>query len=121
MTTCDPAAVAAMSTDFWKLLRSYEALAAALPPERTARAEAQTRYASDRLTRHLETMGMKLVSFDGMAVGTDLPIVVVNAEELSEYDALEVETTLEPAIIAEGVVVQMARVIAKGAEHVSGN
>lgn len=121
MTTCTPTAIAAISTDFWKLLRSYEGLAATLPVERTTRAAAQARYAANRLELHLDALGMKLVSFDGERIGAELPLIAVNADEFTQGDILEVETTLEPAIVAEGTVVQMARVIAKRMNDVSGN
>lgn len=108
---------AAMATDYWKLLRSFEKVAAAAPADSTNRLMAQARFAGSRLAGHLADAGMELATFDGEEITPTIPVVAINADECGEYARTIVSSTVEPAIIAGGRVLLQARVVAAEGEE----
>ena len=105
---------AAMATDYWKLLRSYEKVAATAPPESANRLLAQARFASSRLAVHLGNAGMELETFDGQEITPEIPVLAINAEECTNFERTVIASTVEPALLMGGRVLLHARVI--GAE-----
>lgn len=103
---------AAMATDYWKLLRSFERIAASAPPKSSNRLLAQARFAGSRLSGHLATAGMELAIFDGQEITPTIPVVAINADECGDYKRIVVASTVEPAVVSDGKVIIQARVIA---------
>lgn len=103
---------AAMATDYWKLLRSFERIAATAPPESANRLLAQARFAGSRLSGHLADAEMELAVFDGQEMTPAIPAVAINGDECSDYKRTIVASTVEPAIISGGKVIIQARVLA---------
>lgn len=110
-TECDEV-VAALVVDYWKLLRSFERLAAELPEARAERLQAQARFSTGRLQAHLDAFGLQLATFDGQRIEPSLPIVAINADELEGEADPVVESTVEPAVVAGSRVISIGRVIA---------
>lgn len=108
---------AAMATDYWKLLRSFEKIAAAAPAGSANRLLAQARFAGSRLAGHLAGAGMELATFDGQEITPTIPVVAINADECGDYKRTVVASTVEPAIIAGGRVLLQARVVAAEGEE----
>ena len=103
---------AAMATDYWKLLRSFERIASSAPPDSVNRLLAQARFAGSRLTEHLAGAGMEIVTFDGQEITPTIPVVAINADECGEFKITVVASTVEPAVISAGRVLLQARVVA---------
>lgn len=112
MTDEKEVALASLAVDYWKLLRSFERLANELPEDRSARLQAQSRFSASRLATHLEASGLQMVTFEGQLISPSMPVVAVNAEEVSGQEGITVESTIEPAIVAGSRVVLTGRVVA---------
>lgn len=118
----EDAAAGALALDFWKLLKVCERLSGELPDDRRVRWEAQLRFSSGRLEKHLQALGLELHTYQGMQFGPEIPAVAVNAEDFSSAEDLTIESAIEPALILRGRVLQNARVMLKERDaDVSGN
>lgn len=102
----------ALAVDYWKLLRSFERVAADAPPDKAVRLQAQARFSANRLTAHLEASGLNLVTFDGQAITAEMPIIAINADEFDGQPGIVVESTIEPAVVAGSRVISVGRVVA---------
>lgn len=113
-------ALADLAVEYWKLHRAFERTLAHLDDDRAHRAGAQARFAAGRLDVILAGTGLKLARFEGQALGPELPMETINADELTAIIAPIVVETMEPAVLAGDRVVRMGRVIG-GAGDVSRN
>lgn len=112
--------LADLAVDYWKLLKAFERQVALTPMDRRHRVEAQLRFAAGRLERSLEQAGLTLATFEGQPVAANLPVTIVNSDELSNMTASAIVETIDPAILEGSRVVRMARAIG-GSVDVSGN
>lgn len=112
MSLNDETVIGAIAVDYWKLLRSFERIAADAPPDRAARLQAQLRFSAARLETHLASQGMQLATYDGQVITAALPVVAINADEFDGKSGVVVESTIEPAVIAETRIVSVGRVVA---------
>lgn len=117
MTTADEGLLD-LSLDYWRLLRAFRGLAARVPPDHAEQALAQLRFAEGRLERVLEAAGVRAVTFEGRAYEPGLPVTVVNAEDHGDAAgaSLRVAQTLEPALVADGCVLRLGKVIVEAGE-----
>jgi len=104
---------AALSVEYWKLVRAFERVLPNLAPDVQQRVAAQIRYSSARLESISADAEIKLATFDGRTFDASLPVSAVNGDEFSDADILLVETTLEPAIVYQGNVLSMGKVVLK--------
>lgn len=94
-----------------------------LPPNHQAKTLAQLRYSASRLSGVLDSLNLKLVTFDGQPFQPNLPVTAVNADDFDD-DVGEclVEQTIEPAIVKDSTVLLMGKVLlVKGSGDVSRN
>lgn len=103
---------AALASDYWKLLRSFERIAASAPADRLDRLLAQSRFAGSRLREHLDAVGMEIVTFEGQEITPTIPVVAINADECGNFKRTVVASTIDPAVVSKGRVLIPARVIA---------
>ena len=101
----DPAPLAALAVQYWKLCAAFERELGFASEERAAAGEAQLRFARRRLEAILGEAGLRLAVWDGVAFTPDVPASPVNAEDISDGAAAVVESTIEPTVTGpEGVV-----------------
>lgn len=111
---------AQFAVELWKLLRAFERAVQLLPTEHQARSQAQLRFSAGRLESLLNESGFVLGIFDGQSFEPNLPVSALNGDEFAGSDALTVQQTIEPAIVCDGRVVVMGKVIiGKGGKDVS--
>jgi hypothetical protein len=114
--------LAQFAIDYWKLLRSFERSLSELSEERARRLSAQQRYSAARLGQHCEALEMRLLDFEGLSFGPELPAIPINADEFSAGAALIVDCAVEPAVLIGGKVFSPARVmLIEGVSDVSRN
>ena len=102
-----------LSIEYWRLLRLLEKAVKNQPFDKQASANAQLRYALSRLEDILKENGFRLISYGHTPYSPNLPVTVVNKEDVSGNENLVIEETLEPTILAGGNVVTMGKVIVK--------
>ena len=107
--TASEAALADLAVDYWKLHRAFERALIYLDEDRAHRAAAQARFAAGRLDAVLAGAGLKLARFEGHALGPELPVEAINADELAPIVEPVVVETIEPAVLAGDRVVRMGR------------
>jgi hypothetical protein len=100
----------ALAVEFWRLAKIHEKAVSEQPPDRQPRGIAQLRYAMGRLASILQESGIRLVVYDGQDYEPNLPVSVVNAEEVAGAERLVVERTIEPTLVADGKVLSMGKV-----------
>lgn len=111
---------AQLAVEQWKLLRAFERVIATVSPEAEARFSAQSRYSASRLDTLLSQAGLRIVSFDGLPFETNLPAVVLNAEDVTGLPDLVVEKTVEPAVIRDMTVLMTGKVILAQSKQAEG-
>jgi hypothetical protein len=112
--------MARLAVELWKLLRAFERAVPLLPNEHQARSQAQLRFSAGRLESFLAESGLVLAVFDGRPFEPNLPLSAVNGDEYAGVDGLVVQQTIEPAIVCDGRVLLMGKVIiGKGGTDVS--
>ena len=107
--------LAQLAIEYWKLHRGFEKASRDLPAERLGKAVAQLRYSIGQLDKLLEQAGLRLATFDDEEFSAELPVSPINAEDLNGEEASFVDSTIEPAVIADGAVVRAGKVILRGA------
>lgn len=107
--------LAELSIEFWKLHGASERILTELPVERAGKVAAQLRYSKGQLDRLLQDGGLRLVQFDGEPFTAELPVTAVNAADMDGTANPIIEKTLEPAVVAEGSIVRVGKVILRGA------
>ncbi len=111
---------AKLAVELWKLLRAFERTVQLLPTEHQARSQAQLRFSAGRLDSLLTESGLVLAVFDGQPFEPNLPLSAVNGDEFASVDGLVVQQTIEPAVVSDGRVLVMGKVIiGKGGTDVS--
>ena len=81
------------------------------PPEKQAKGAAQLRYGMSRLETLLDENGLRLYDYDGIEYEPNLPVTVINQEDVVGMESLIVESTIEPTIMSNGEVLTMGKVI----------
>jgi hypothetical protein len=102
--------VAAIVSEYWRLIRSFERAIPSTAPDAQGRLTAQVRYSEGRLRQLTQDLGLRLVTFDGVVFEPNLPAVAINADEFASVETLVVERTIEPAVIQDTKVILMGRV-----------
>jgi hypothetical protein len=102
--------LAALAIEFWRLAKIHERAVSEQPVDRQARGLAQLRYALGRLGSILQESGIRLIVYDGQEYEPNLPVSVVNSEEVSGAEKLVVERTIEPTLVADGKILSMGKV-----------
>lgn len=114
MTDRDPQrGLAALAVEFWRLAKVHERAVAEQPIDRQPRGLAQIRYALGRLSSILQESGIRIISYEGQVYEPNLPVSVVNSDELAGAERLVVERTIEPTLVADGRVLSMGKVALK--------
>ena len=103
--------LARLAVEYWKLLRAFERTLARLPSEHVPRTMAQLRYSTGRLDALLEEGGLNLVTFEGKPFEPNLPVTALNADDFVGVSDLVIESTVEPAVIADMKVVAWGKVL----------
>ncbi len=104
-----------LAVEFWKLIRAYERSLPLLPPDHQNRAQAQLRFSTNQLKSLLDEAKITLVTFEGKTFEPNLPVSAVNVDDFENSDNLIVAQSIEPAIVHDGKVLLMGRVVlAKG-------
>ena len=102
-----------LSTEYWRLLRLFEKAVKSQPFDKRPKGTSQLRYAEGRLKAILEENGLRLISYDQSTYSPNLPVTVVNEDNVHGNEGLVIEETLEPTILAHGEVVTMGKVTVK--------
>jgi hypothetical protein len=102
--------LAALAIEFWRLAKIHERAVAEQTMDRQKTGAAQLRYAYGRLTTILAESGIKIVSYDGQEYEPNLPVTVINANDVAGAMRLIVDRTLEPTLVADGKVLAMGKV-----------
>ena len=100
----------ALAIEFWRLAKIHERAIAEQPINRQPKGIAQLRYALGRLKNILEDEGIRLIEYDGQEFEPNLPVTVVNGDEVAGSSRLIIERTLEPTLIEDGKVLAMGKV-----------
>ena len=109
--TADPAPLAALAVQYWKLCAAFERELGFASEERAAAGEAQLRFARRRLEAILGEAGLRLVVWDGVAFTPDVPASPVNAEDISDGVGAVVEATIEPTVTGPAGVVSAGKIM----------
>ena len=109
-SVADQSSMAALASEYWKLLQAFERSLAFAPDSAKARLSAQVRYSSERLSHLLEAAGLRIVSFDGQLFEVNLPAIAINAEDVQPGQNYVVERTLEPAVVTDSSVIMTGKV-----------
>ena len=107
--------IAELATEYWKLQRALDRVSRDLPAERLGKVAAQLRYSNRQLGHLLEEAGLKLVTFDDEEFSAGLPVSPINAEDMDGGQSSFVDSTVEPAIVANGTTIRTGKVILRGA------
>lgn len=107
--------IAELATEYWKLQRILERVSRDLPAEQLGKVGAQLRYSNRQLGNLLEKAGLRLVTFDDEEFSAQLPVSPVNAEDVNGGLSSFIDSTVEPAVVADGTTVRAGRVILRGA------
>ena len=111
MTAESELGFAKLAVEHWRLIRVLTRLVDRLPIESQARVAAQARFASAQLDSAVTDHGLSLATFEGRPFDPSLPVTAVNAEDFLGLIDLVVSETVEPAVIADGRVIQLGKVI----------
>jgi hypothetical protein len=118
MSSHDPEQnLAALAVEFWRLVKVHERTVAELPIDRQPRGLAQNRYAVGRLASILQENGIRMIVYDGQEYEPNLPVSVVNADEVAGAEKLFVDRTIEPTFVADGKVLSMGKVALKAGDN----
>lgn len=112
-------ALTQISLEMWKLLRAFERVLTELPDDKAGGRAAQYRYSKGRLESVLESAGIKLLTFEGQKFTAHLPVSPVNPDEIDNANEAMVESTIEPTIVGNNVVLHTGKVMLSGGAHVS--
>ena len=104
-------ALALLAVEYWRLKRLCEHVLAEQPPEKQAKGAAQLRYGMSQVKTLLDENGLRLYAYDGTEYEPNLPVTVINQEDVVGMKSLLVESTIEPTIISNGEVLTMGKVI----------
>lgn len=117
MPTTPREALAHLAIEYWRLLRVCQRAIADQPIEKQTRGAAQLRYGQSRMEHLLQDHGLRLYTYDGTVYEPNLPVTVVNQEDVVGIEQLVVENTIEPTIMANGEVLAMGKVVLRKAEE----
>ena len=106
-------AIVSLAIEYWRLLRLYERAVMEQEPDKHRKSLAQLRYASNRLNIILEKNGFRLISYNGDQYTPNLPVSVVNGDEISGDENLIIDQTLEPTVLYDGRVLSVGKVVIK--------
>lgn len=113
MIAADPAPLAALAVQYWKLCAAFERELGFANAERAAAGEAQLRFARRRLDAILGEAGLTLASWDGAPFTPDMPASPVNAEDIGDDRDAIVAATIEPTVTGPAGVVVAGKIILK--------
>jgi hypothetical protein len=102
--------LARLATEHWRLIQVLSRLIYRLPIESQDRVQAQVRFATNQLSTIVAAHDFQLATFEGRRFEPNLPVVAVNAHEFSNEARLLVSETLEPAVVANGRIIQLGKV-----------
>lgn len=105
--------------EMWKMLRAFERTLADLPEDKALKRTAQYRYSKGRLDALLERAQIRILTFEGQKFTPNLPVSPINADEMIDLPDVVVESTLEPTIVGDNVILHVGKVVLKGDENVS--
>ena len=109
--------IAALASEFWKLLRRWNALRSHCPIQPSPN-QSPGPLCGGCLNSILAERSMSVVTFDGRQFEVNLPVSAVNADEFADQDGLVVERTLEPTVVVDMVPIRKrARSILPGAKR----
>ena len=111
--------VAKFSLEMWKLLRAFERTLDDLPDEKKQRRSSQHRYSTSRLESLLDEAGLRLLTFDGQKFTANLPVSPLNADDVGDPNDAMIESTIEPAIVGQNILIHTGKVILAGGTNVS--
>ncbi len=114
-----PGALTQISLEMWKLLRAFERALVDLPNDKASKRAAQYRYSKGRLESVLDGAGMRLLTFEGQKFTAHLPVSPMNADEIDNPDEAFVESTIEPTIVGQDLVLHTGKVMLSGGMNVS--
>lgn len=103
-------AIAALASEYWKLLRMLDQAIDLAPPKTKNRLQAQARYAQSRLHAILDEKDMRIISFEGRTYEPNLAASAINADDFPGENDLIVEMTLEPAVMVDMTVLKTGKV-----------
>jgi hypothetical protein len=104
-------ALALAATEHWRAARRLLRLASDLDPARLPREEAALRFGLNQLHGAMETLGMRISTFDGMVWTPEIPVEPVNADDFEDEAGLVVHETLEPTVLFNGRILRRGKVV----------
>lgn len=100
-----------MALEYWRVEKICESLLNVLPASQVKQQAAQLRYSVRQVERMIASLALELVDYTHQRYEPNLPVQVVNNEEVAGERDLIVTQTIEPTIVQHGEVVHLGRVI----------
>ncbi|PAU79478.1 hypothetical protein [Halomonas salipaludis] len=100
-----------MVLEYWRVEKICESLLTALPASEFKQQAAQLRYSVRQVERMLAPLALEVVDYTHQRYEPNLPVQVINNEEVAGERDLVVTQTIEPTIVQRGEVVHLGRVI----------
>ncbi len=104
-------ALAKITAEFWRLLKSYDRTLSSLPPDN--KASSILRNSERKLTSILEETGMKIVVYDGQIYSPNLAVTIINTDEFNSEEEVIIGNTLEPTIVLDSRVLVVGKAVLK--------
>lgn len=104
-----------LAIEYWQLAQLAESMLHEIPRE-TARAKAaRTQFLLRQYQRLLQEQELKLVDYTHQRYEANLPVTVMNKEDVDMSDTLVINRTHEPTVIKAGQVIEMGKVFVEPA------
>ncbi|MCE8036110.1 MAG: hypothetical protein ACXIU5_16865 [Halomonadaceae bacterium] len=103
-----------MLLEYWRVEKLCESLLDALPPHQFKQQAAQLRYSARQTSRLIAPLELEVVDYIHQRYVPNLPVQVINNEEMVGEGELTIVQTIEPTIVRQGEVLHLGRVIVKG-------
>lgn len=107
MTQAEPSALVDLAVDAWKFARLFVRVVAKLEAGDQARYVNQVRFFQRRVESAAESVGVRLVSIEGMPFESGCAATPLNLEDFAEGDHLYVDQMLEPIVMGDSGVLRM--------------
>ena len=105
------ASVICLIKEFWRLLRLFDAGLTYHPPAKQNQIRAQYRFIKRKYENLLKELQVEIIVYDGQPYSAELPVIVVNSEEVPGAGDCRIQQTLSPGILSRGKLVEKGQVV----------
>lgn len=106
--------LAELAVQYWKLTKSYQNSLSHLPEKKANKARAQLRFSDGRMSSLFEKIRLEILSFESVRYSAELPVSPINADEIEDAETATIVQTIDPAVVLDGRVLRIARVMLEG-------